>query len=173
MKPDWDQLAEKHASSKTVVIADVDCTGPGEPLCQRFGVEGFPTIKSFAPPDTEGEDYEGDRSFEALDSFASSLGPSCSAATKENCAPQELAELEKLLETPQAELAKELLALKGKLSEADTKHEKLLEELQKTYDDSNTALDALKKEIKPRIKQLRAATATTASLGSEGDKDEV
>ena len=70
MKPDWDKLASKYENNAKVVVADVDCTGPGEPLCQRFGIEGFPTIKSFAPPDTEGENYDGDRSYEALDEFA-------------------------------------------------------------------------------------------------------
>ena len=45
MKPDWDTLAEEFSSSSKVVIADVDCTGEGEPLCSRFEVEGFPTLK--------------------------------------------------------------------------------------------------------------------------------
>ena len=45
MKPDWDTLADEFSSSSKVVIADVDCTGEGEPLCSRFEVEGFPTLK--------------------------------------------------------------------------------------------------------------------------------
>ena len=49
MKPDWDKLAEEYAGSTNVLIADVDCTAAGEPLCERFGIEGFPTIKVFNP----------------------------------------------------------------------------------------------------------------------------
>ena len=58
MKPAWDALAEEYETSKTVVIADVDCTKE-RALCERFEIEGFPTIKFFNPPDDEGEDYEG------------------------------------------------------------------------------------------------------------------
>ena len=77
MKPDWDALADEYANSDKVLIADVDCTGAGDKLCERFGVEGFPTIKTFAPPDDEGEDYEGGRDLESLNAHASSIGPSC------------------------------------------------------------------------------------------------
>ena len=59
MKPTWDALAQEYATSDKVVVADVDCTAEGKDLCERFGVQGFPTIKYFNPPDEEGEDYEG------------------------------------------------------------------------------------------------------------------
>jgi len=45
MKPDWDALGSEYADSKTVVIADVDCTAAGKPLCEKYGVRGYPTIK--------------------------------------------------------------------------------------------------------------------------------
>ena len=66
MKPAWDTLAEEFKDSKRVVIADVDCTAAGEPICSRFKVEGFPTLKSFSPLDTEGEDYDGGRELDEL-----------------------------------------------------------------------------------------------------------
>merc|ERR1719174_3010429 len=127
MKPDWDTLASEFADSTKVVVADVDCTAAGEPLCERFGVEGFPTIKSFAPPDTEGEDYEGGRELDDLREHVASLGPGCSAATKENCNPEQLAELEKLLATPADELMAELEGHKKQLADAQEAHDKLLE----------------------------------------------
>ncbi len=40
MKPDWDSLADEYKDSKTVIIADVDCTADGKPLCEKFGVKG-------------------------------------------------------------------------------------------------------------------------------------
>ena len=43
MKPDWDKLMEEFNSSDNQLIADVDCTGDGQPLCE--GVQGFPTLK--------------------------------------------------------------------------------------------------------------------------------
>ena len=46
MKPDWDELGEEFENSKKVLIGDVDCTTDGgKPVCERFKVEGYPTIK--------------------------------------------------------------------------------------------------------------------------------
>ena len=86
MKPDWDELGETFENSKKVLIGDVDCTTDGgKPVCERFGVEGYPTIKYFNPPDREGEKYEGDRSLAALKKFAKSLGPQCTVDTLKKC----------------------------------------------------------------------------------------
>ena len=81
MKPAWDSLAQQFAKSDKVFVGDVDCTASGKELCERIGVQGFPTIKYFNPPDTDGEDYEGGRDEEALVEFAKTLGPGCSAST--------------------------------------------------------------------------------------------
>ena len=69
MKPDWDSLGAKFKDSKTVVIADVDCTAGGKSLCDEKGVRGYPTIKYYNPPDEEGEDYKGGRYLAALTKF--------------------------------------------------------------------------------------------------------
>mmetsp|Transcript_34096 Transcript_34096/g.72787 ORF Transcript_34096/g.72787 Transcript_34096/m.72787 type:complete len:152 (-) Transcript_34096:104-559(-) len=67
MKPDWDTLSAKYEESSKVLIADVDCTTKGhEPLCEKYGVKGFPTIKYFNPPDLEGEVYSGGRTLADL-----------------------------------------------------------------------------------------------------------
>ena len=44
MKPDWDSLASTFEDSKKVLIADVDCTTGGKPLCEKYGVRGYPPI---------------------------------------------------------------------------------------------------------------------------------
>ena len=170
MKPDWDTLASEFASDSKVVIADVDCTGAGEPLCERFGVEGYPTLKSFSPPDTEGEDYEGGRDYDELKAHAESLGPGCSAVTKDNCSAEQLAELEALMKTPAAELEAELQSLKSQVETATTTHDELLKSLQAQYEESEAALGKLKKDLAPRLKLLRAATAKPAAAAG---KDEV
>jgi hypothetical protein len=174
MKPDWDTLASEFADSAKVVVADVDCTGAGEPLCERFGVQGFPTIKSFSPPDTDGEDYEGGRSLDDLREFVTTLGPSCSAVSKENCDATQLAELDEVLKTPAAELAAELATLKKELDESESTHEALLKSLQSQYEESEKAKDELKKKLAPRVKLLRSATATApAASSADTGKDEV
>merc|ERR1711908_235556 len=65
-----DTLGAEYKDSKTVLIADVDCTAAGKPLCDKYGVRGYPTIKYFNPPDEEGEDYKGGRTLADLQKFA-------------------------------------------------------------------------------------------------------
>merc|ERR1719188_303032 len=86
MKADWDKLADAYADSPNVVIADVDCTAAGEQICNKVGIEGFPTIRYFLPDAAKGKDYQGGRSYAALNSFVEkTFKPPCDVATSENC----------------------------------------------------------------------------------------
>merc|ERR1711879_507895 len=70
--------------SKTVLIADVDCTTSGKDLCSSNGVRGYPTIKYGDPSNLE--DYKGGRSYDALKKFAEeNLGPTCGPANLDLC----------------------------------------------------------------------------------------
>ena len=84
MKPDWDKLAEKFAGSATQLVADVDCTTEGKPLCDANGVRGYPTIKWGDPADLQ--DYQGGRDYVALEKFATeNLKPVCSPKNIDLC----------------------------------------------------------------------------------------
>jgi thioredoxin-like negative regulator of GroEL len=70
MKPAWDKLGDEYKSSKTVVIADVDCTKEQD-LCQKYGVSGYPTIKYFTgATSATGDAYNGWRDYDALSAWA-------------------------------------------------------------------------------------------------------
>jgi len=72
MKPAWDQLGDEFAGSSSVLIGDADCTAEGKSLCDKHGVEGFPTIKYFTDGDTtEGKSYDGGRDYDALKTHTS------------------------------------------------------------------------------------------------------
>jgi len=76
MKPDWDRLMEEFKDRPSSLVADVDCTADGKPLCEKYGVRGYPTIKYGEPGDMK--DYQGGRSFDDFKKFAEeNLGPSC------------------------------------------------------------------------------------------------
>jgi len=172
MKPDWDALGDEYADSKTVVIGDVDCTAAGKPLCEKYGVRGYPTIKYFNPPDEEGEDYKGGRTLADLKKFAANeLGPGCSVDTMENCSDAQKADLQKYIEMEAGERSTMLEELKTALKDAETKHEELLKTLQATYKESMDSLEKLKEESAPKIKLLKAATPTPAKDAPA--KDEV
>jgi len=169
MKPDWDSLAESSDSSK-VIIADVDCTAAGKPLCDKYGVRGYPTIKFFNPPDEEGEDYKGGRDLPALKKFVENdLGPGCSADTKENCSAEQLKDLETYMAMDATERATKLTALKDELKKAEDDHNELLKKLQASFKESQDSLEKLKEESAPVIKMLKAATPSGKAAG----KDEV
>jgi len=169
MKPDWDKLAEELADSSKVLIADVDCTADGKPLCDAKGVKGFPTIKYFSPPDEEGEDYKGGRDFDSLKKFALELGPGCSVDAPENCSDEQKKDLEKYIAMPAEERDAMTAELKKTLSDAESTHEALLKELQATYKESMDKLEKLKEESAPKLKLIKAATPVAPSKA----KDEV
>ena len=171
MKPDWDSLGSTFADSKTVVIADVDCTAAGKPLCDKYGVRGYPTIKYFNPPDEDGEDYKGGRDLAALKKFVETeLGPGCSADTKENCSAEQLKDLEKYMSMDATERETQLTSLKDALKKAEDEHNDLLKNLQEQFKTSQDALEKLKEDSAPTIKMLKAATPSGKAAAG---KDEV
>ena len=168
MKPAWDSLAKEYANSDKLIVADVDCTAEGKDLCEKYGVQGFPTIKYFNPPDDEGEDYEGGRDLDALKEFAKTLGPGCARATKGNCSPEQLKELEPYLAMPEAERLAEVEKIKAAIKAAEEEHEKFVEGLQAQYEESNKKVESFKKENAPTLKLLKSAAPAKSA-----EKDEV
>ena len=107
MKPAWDQLGDEFAASSSVVIGDADCTDSGKEMCEKFGIQGYPTIKYFKDGDDKGEDYQGGRDFDSLSAFVSeNLVKMCDVESLENCSDKEKGYVEKM---------------KGKTSEDRTK----------------------------------------------------
>ena len=47
MKPDWDKLMAEFNDSPTQLVADVDCTAEGKPLCDANGVADGPFEHGF------------------------------------------------------------------------------------------------------------------------------
>merc|ERR1719195_219317 len=88
MKPDWDKLMEyAEKELKNVLVADVDCTAMGKPLCDMNGVRGYPTLKYGDPYNLQ--DYKGGRTFEELSKFTAELGPTCSPDQLQSCSEEE------------------------------------------------------------------------------------
>jgi len=171
MKPDWDSLSSSFADSKKVIVADVDCTAGGKPLCDKYGVRGYPTIKYFNPPDEEGEDYKGGRDLAALKKFAETeLGPGCSVDAKENCSEEQLKELQTYIDMDAGEREAKMTKMKDELKAAEDAHNELLKNLQAQFKESQDALEKLKEDSAPVIKLLKAASPSPAAAGG---KDEV
>jgi hypothetical protein len=147
MKPDWDKLMDAFADSKTALVADVDCTAEGKPLCDANGVRGYPSIKWGDPSALE--DYKGGRDFDSLKKFADeNLKPICSPANIDLCDDDKKAEINKFLAMADDELEK-LIAEKEKLMEETEENFKQgVTELQETYQKLMADKDQTLEEIK-------------------------
>jgi len=92
MKPAWDKLMSDFKGSSSSLVGDVDCTESGKDLCEKHGVQGFPTIKHGDPNDLQ--DYQGGRSYEDLKKFADeNLGPQCGPDYMDLCAEKQKASI--------------------------------------------------------------------------------
>jgi thioredoxin-like negative regulator of GroEL len=153
MKPDWDKLGAEFADSKTVLIGDVDCTVE-KPLCSKYDIKGFPTIKVFN--DGSEEAYEGGRDFESLKAFASeNLGPSCNSDQKDLCSAEMLKELEELEALGKEEVAKRIQAGEDALEAAGEVFDKALKDLQATYETISKEKDAAVAAAKGPLTMLK------------------
>ena len=158
MKPAWDQLGDEFAGSKTVIIADVDCTVE-QSLCSKYGVRGYPTIKSFTG-NPDGDAYEGGRDYAALKKFADeSLGPSCSndnidlcdddqKATLEKYNKMSAAERKKIVDDTDKEIADLEENFKADVKKLQSKYEELMADKDATVKAVNTKELSLLKSIK-------------------------
>mmetsp|Transcript_118577 Transcript_118577/g.330835 ORF Transcript_118577/g.330835 Transcript_118577/m.330835 type:complete len:138 (-) Transcript_118577:123-536(-) len=109
MKPAWDRLMDDFKGSTTSLVADVDCTESGKDLCEKHGVEGFPTIKYGDPTDLKA--YEGGREYEALKKFADeNLGPQCGPDYMDLCDEKTRKKIEKYQAMSAADLEAKVAA---------------------------------------------------------------
>lgn len=158
MKPDWDKLMAKFAGSETQLVADVDCTAEGKPLCDANGIEGYPTIKWGDPNALE--DYKGARDLKSLTTFAeANLKPICSPANIDLCDDDKKAEIEKFAAMSDAALdaaikGQEKLIddaennFKAEVSKLQATYQKLMEEKEKAAEDVKAAGLGLMKSVK-------------------------
>mmetsp|Transcript_51324 Transcript_51324/g.133338 ORF Transcript_51324/g.133338 Transcript_51324/m.133338 type:complete len:161 (-) Transcript_51324:350-832(-) len=158
MKPDWDALANEYEGHPSVLIADVDCTAGGKSLCEKHGVSGYPTIKTFGPGDDDGEDYKGGRELDALKKHAETLGPTCGLENKDLCSEKDLAQLEKFAAMSQERRNGRLNKLKNAIKLKENEHEALQKKLSQQFEASNKHLEGLKEKYSPQIKLMTAAT---------------
>jgi thioredoxin-like negative regulator of GroEL len=157
MKPAWDKLGDEYKSSKTVVIGDVDCT-QHQDLCQKYGVQGYPTIKYFTgATSAQGDSYNGGRDYDTLSKWAKeNLGPSCGADNIDLCNDEQKAVIAEKQKLSAADLDKEITAMEDEVKQADTDLEELLKSLQSQYEAGKQKKDDTIAALSPKIALLRS-----------------
>jgi len=171
MKPAWDKLMGDFADSTSAMIADVDCTAEGKPLCDANGVKGFPSIKYGDPSDLQ--DYQGGRDYDALKKFADeNLKPMCSPSNIDLCDDEMKEKINKFMEMEDADLDVLISDEETKNEEAEETFKTEVEKLQKKYQELMTEKDEAIAAVKAAglglMKSVRAAQAKGA-----GEKEEL
>jgi hypothetical protein len=166
MKPDWDKLMEEFAGSATQLIADVDCTADGKPLCDQVGVRGYPTIKWGDPSDLQ--DYQGGRSFDDLKKFAEeNLKPMCSPKNLDLCDDDKKAEIVKFQSMSAADLDAAIAAEEKKLEDAEAEFKAEVQKLQDKYSALSTEKDEKIAAVKDAGLGLMKAVKASAPAGND------
>jgi len=162
MKPDWDKVtSEINGLCGSTLVADVDCTAAGKPLCDSNGVQGFPTIKYGDPSALE--DYQGGRSYDDLKKFAEGLKPSCSPSNLDLCDEEQAKEINKFMDMDDAKLDGMITEKEDEIAAAEKLFETELEKLQNRYkklsEDKDASIAAVKEAGLGMMKAVKAAKA--------------
>lgn len=167
MKPDWDKLMEAFAGSSTQLVADVDCTADGKPLCDSNGVRGYPTIKWGDPADLQ--DYQGGRTYDDLKNFADeNLKPVCSPKNIDLCDDDKKKEIKKFQDMSADDLDKLIAEEEKKLEEAEEEFKAEVQKLQDKYSELSTEKDAKIEAVKASgLGLMKSVKATAASAGND------
>jgi len=171
MKPDWDKLM-KQDFGKDALVADVDCTADGKPLCEKVGVRGYPTLKWGDPNALE--DYSGGRTFADLKKFAKeNLKPICSPSNIDLCDDEKKAEIKKFMDMSDEDLEKAIEEKEKLLEEAEKTFKDEVDKLQKKYTQLQSDKEAAEKEVKESGLGLMRSVKAAKAKSEEGDKDEL
>jgi len=171
MKPAWDKLMKEYKDSATALVADVDCTAAGKPLCDANGVQGFPTIKYGDPSALE--KYEGGRDFDSLKKFADeNLKPMCSPSNMDLCDDDQKAELNKLMEMDLGDLETAITEGEKKITDAEETFKTELQKLQDQYQELMKTKEDTIADVKSSGLGRMKSVLAHRNKGSD-DKDEL
>jgi hypothetical protein len=167
MKPDWDKLMDAFADSPTALVADVDCTTEGKPLCDAHGVRGYPTIKWGDPSALE--DYKGGRDLASMKKFAEeNLKPICSPSNIDLCDAEKKAEIEKFMAMSDEDLVTAIAASEKLMEDAEEEFKTGVSGLQEQYQAMMTKKEETLEQIKNSgLGMMKAVKAAKSKKGSD------
>lgn len=170
LKPHWDKLMDEYKGDTSKLVADVDCTAEGKPLCDANGVKGFPSLKYGDPSSLE--DYKGGREFKDIQEFAKTkLVATCSPANLELCDDAKKADIAKYQAMPAEELQALVDQKAALLAEAEAKFKQGVKDLQKKYEELQDEREAVTDEIAASgLTLMKAVAKHTAKVAAEAPK---
>lgn len=172
-------MGDKFNFKTNAHIVDVDCTSDGKQVCERYGVQGYPTIKYFkAGGDPKGASYEGGREYKELEKFVKKNSKTpCDPATLKNCDKKDKKYIEEIKEWDTAKMTEEHDKMKDEIT-PKRKEQEELEALFEKQKDEAIATQKLADEAKKAAAKLddkygAKVAILSAKLKGDGKKEEL
>jgi hypothetical protein len=170
MAPDWEKLANDWDGHDVGLVAEVDCTAEGRPLCDANGVNGYPSLKYGDPASLD--DYQGSRAYNDLAKFAKEhLKPVCSVANIELCDDEKKKQIVTYQKLSVDDLNAAIKAEEGKLTKAEDDFKEAVAKLQAEYQKLSEEKDATVASVKSS--GLGVMKSVLAAMSKEDKKDEL
>merc|ERR1712050_239896 len=170
MAPDWEKLSKEWDGHAVGLVAEIDCTAEGKPLCDANGVKGFPTLKYGDPAGLD--DYQGGRSLKDLTKFATeNLKPVCSVSNLDLCDDEKKAKIQEFMKMSDSELEAKIKDEEKKLEKAEEDFKEAVSKLQAEYQKLSEEKDEKIAEVKGS--GLGLLKSVKASKAKDGSKDEL
>jgi hypothetical protein len=169
MAPAWEKVAEEYSGNDTILIAEIDCTADGKPLCDSNGIRGFPTIKYGDASSLE--DYQGGRAYEDLSSFAKTLKPSCSPSNIHLCDEEMKTKITYLSSMSDDDLASAISSEEAKIEAAEETFKAEVQKLQEKYQSLMADKDAAQAAVKAAgLGLMKAVSAQKKKSATKKDE---
>merc|ERR1712217_283241 len=166
-------MGDEYKDSPSSIVADVDCTAGGKDLCEKHGVQGYPTIKYGDPSDLK--DYDGGRKFSELKAFADqNLGPTCGPDNLDLCDEDQKKMLAKFQKMDLDELDIKIEESDAKLQKVEASAKKAVDALEKKISDLKTKIESenKKKDDKVAKESKKLGIALMKKIKASRDKKE-
>lgn len=139
----------------------MDCTQDNaKSLCEKYGVEGYPTIKYFSKDTADlGEKYEGEREYNKLKKFVKQMSkPPCVVSTLENCNKKEKTYITQMESMDPDTMKKTRDDFQTQIEAATNKHKELADLFEKQKDEAMATMksqEEAKKTMEAASKSMK------------------
>jgi len=148
LEPKFAKLIAKYDGNPTVTVADVDCEGKGQALCEEQKVTGYPSVR-WGSADML-EEYEGEHEEEPMMKFAEeNMKPVCNPENLEPCDPDKRKVFEKYMKMNDKDLDKVIAEFEKLHKEAEDAFDDSVQEQQEHFEE----LEKKKAEEQEKIKE--------------------
>jgi len=147
MAADWEKLENKFKGSSSILVASMDCTADNtKTICAEHGVKGFPTLQHGDPEALE--TYSESRDYNALETFAHTLQPSCTPTDVAYCDVAQQERMAALMLKTTQELQQFITDSDALREKTEKKHKERMDNMQRRQVKFTASLKQTLQEIK-------------------------